>query len=73
MHIIPDKYQFEARVTITFKKRQDAVFIFVFLPENILIKFVKQNEENIEYKIAYPKIKIKKSKSPDIHFNYLTF
>lgn len=58
LHIIPDKYQFEARVTITFKKRQDAVFIFVFQILNLEFEFdwVVKNENLLSiYIVVYSK------------------
>lgn len=69
LHIVPEKYPFDANVIIAFEKIHDSDFIILFCHENIHIKSITQNEENIEYDISYPKIKIKKSRHSDIDFS----
>ena len=66
VHIIPEAHPFDAEVTITFKKNDDADFVVLYLQTNITIKNITQNKIPLGYNVEYPKLTIIKSQNPQM-------
>lgn len=66
VRIIPEFYPFEARVTITFQKNDDADEVILFLHTNLTVHKVLQNGERLDFICEFPKLIIKRSQAQDI-------
>lgn len=69
LHCLKTPSPFEARVSITFQKKEGGDQIYLYINNNITITKIFQKKTELSYTVDYPRLIINPSADPDFDFN----